>query len=204
MAEKHSKPMIDITGEPNLWDHCFTVHSLVIIGSKEEDGRYNMAPKHMAMPLGFGPYFAFMGTPRKSTYRNIEREEAFTVSFPSPEQLVISSLTASQREKDDSKPVIDEIPTINAKHIDGKLLKDSYFQLECKLHKIMGNFGEWEIITGKIVGAYIHQDYVRKEGDDRNNARLIRKKPILAYLHPDRFGIIKDSNVFPFPKNFKR
>lgn len=203
MAEENGS-MIEITDEGNLWNRCFMVHSLVIVGSKEASGAYNLAPKHMAMPLGFEKYFGFMGTPRKTTYQNIEREKVFTVSFPRPDQVVLSSLTASRREADDSKPIIDRIPTVDARKIEGKFLKDSYFQLECRLSEMLGKFGEWEIIVGEIVAAYVHEDVLRREGEDRNDGRLLRKHPLIAYLHPDRFSIIKKSHAFPFPKDFKR
>lgn len=204
MPDQSSSPMINITDDPNLWNRFFMVHSLLIIGSKEKDGSYNMAPKHMAMPLGFGPYFGFMGTPRKTTFRNIKREEVFTVSFPRPDQLVLSSLAASPREEDDSKPVIDAIPTVEAQLIEGKFLEDSYLQLECTLSEMMGKFGEWEMVVGEIVAAYVHKDALRQEGDDADDNRLINQSPLLAYLHPDRYSTIKKSNNFPLPKDFKR
>lgn len=196
--------MIDVSEKPNIWDSVFTVHTLVVIGSKEKGGSYNFAPKHMAMPLGFGPNFGFMGTPRKTTYRNIERENEFTVSFPRPSQLTISSLMATRREEDDTKPITEQIPTVEASNVKGQLIKDSYFQLECKLSEQLGKFGEWEIIVGEIVAAYAHEDALRKGGDDMDDARLIKKHPLLAYLHPNRFSVIEDSNAFPFPKDFKR
>ncbi|MEX2585310.1 MAG: flavin reductase [Balneolaceae bacterium] len=196
--------MIEITDDPKLWNRFFTVHSLLIIGTKEKDGSFNMAPKHMAMPLGFGPYLGFMGTPRKTTYRNIKREGAFTVSVPRPDQLVLSSLTASPREKDDTKPIIDAIPTVKAKKIVGQFLENSYLQLECTLHEILGKYGEWEIIVGKIVAAYVHPEALRKEGDDADDNKLIHKSPLLAYLHPNQYSVIKKSNHFPLPKDFKR
>ncbi|NGP88810.1 flavin reductase [Fodinibius halophilus] len=204
MADQEYEHMVDITGDPELWNRCYTVHSLVVIGSTEENGDYNFAPKHMSMPLGFGPYFGFMGTPRKTTYQNIEREKVFTVSYPSPDQLVFSSLMASRREADDSKPVVDEIPTVEAQQIEGKFLKDSYFQLECKLSQILGKFGEWEIIAGEVVSAHVHKDALKREGHDISDDSPLQEHPLLAYLHPGRFSTIKESNVFPIPKNFKR
>jgi len=204
MADQSLPSMIDITDDPNLWSRFFMVHALLVIGSKEKDGSYNMAPKHMAMPLGFGPYFGFMGTPRKTTYRNIKREEVFTVSFPQPDQLAQTSLAASQREEDDSKPVIEAIPTVKAQKVEGVFMENSYLQLECTLHDIMGKFGEWEMIVGEIIAAYVHEDAIRLEGDDADDNKLIRESPLLAYLHPNRFRRIKESNHFPLPKDFKR
>lgn len=204
MSDNTSSPMVDITDDPNLWNRFFMVHSLLIIGSKEKDGSYNMAPKHMAMPLGFGPYLGFMGTPRKSTFRNIQREKVFTVSFPRPDQLVQTSLAASPREDDDTKPVIDAMSLVESQKIEGRFLEDSYLQLECNLSEIMGKFGEWEIIVGEIVAAYVHEDALRQQGDDADDNRLVNESPLLAYLHPDRFSTIEKSNHFPLPKDFKR
>jgi len=203
MAEQKQQ-MLEINLDEDVWKRCYTVHSLVIIGSKEEDGSYNFAPKHMAMPLGFSNHFGFMGTPRKSTYHNIQREGVFTVSFPKPSQLVVSSLTASRREEDDSKPVLDKIPTVPAKGIDGKFLADSYFQFECKFTENLGKFGEWELVVGEIVAARVDKAMARKTGNGMDEGKLIYDNPLLGYLHPDRFSVIKESHVFPFPKKFKR
>lgn len=204
MSEQHASAMVDITEDRELWSRAFLVHSLVIIGSKEEDGGYNLAPKHLALPLGFRRYFGFMGTPRKSTYRNVEREKVFTVSYPRPEQVIISSFTASQREEDDSKPVIEQVATEEARQIDGRFLKDAYLQLECRLTGVYGKFDEWEMVAGEIVAAYAHKDTLRTNGDDMDDDRLIQDSPLLAYLYPNRFSIVKESHTFPFPKDFSR
>ncbi len=204
MSKKENSNMIEIEVNNDLWNRFYSVHSLVIIGSKEPDGSFNMAPKHMAMPMGFSNYFGFIGTPRKSTYQNVKREKVFTVSYPRPDQVIISSLTASRREKDDSKPILDKVPMVDAQKIEGKFLKNSYFNLECKLSEIMGKFGEWEFIVGEIVAAYVNEDAMRKEANDFDGTELVYKSPILAYLHPDRFSKIKKSNAFPFPGDFKR
>lgn len=205
MAEEEKHPrMIDIDVEKELWTACYTVHSLVIIGSKEESGAYNFAPKHMAMPLGFGPYFSFIGIREKSTYQNVKREGVFTVSFPNPNQLTLSSLMATQREEDTSKAILDQIPTRPAQTIDGKFLRDSYFQLECDLHDIMGNFDGWELIVGKVQSAYVSEEAIRRSPEEMDAGEMIYNSPLLAYLHPDRFSEIRKSNTFPFPKEFKR
>ena len=43
----------------SLWDQVFTIAPLVVVGTKEGD-KYDLAPKHMVTPLGFGPYFGFV------------------------------------------------------------------------------------------------------------------------------------------------
>jgi flavin reductase (DIM6/NTAB) family NADH-FMN oxidoreductase RutF len=202
MSDSPTPSMISIEPDDTFWNRFFTVHGLFLVGSKESDGSFNLAPKHMGMPLGFSPYFAFIGTPRKTTYQNIAREKVFTLSFPKPDQIIPASLSASPRETDSSKPVIDQLPTTAAKQIDGIFLEHSYLQLECKLHEILGHYGEWEMIVGKIVAAHVDQQFLRKESVDDND--LIHNHPLLAYLHPDRHAKITGSTAVPLPKNFKR
>lgn len=204
MSSNKEEERTEVPLDQDLWNRFYTVHSLVIIGSKEADGSYNLAPKHMAMPMGFTNYFAFIGTPRKTTYQNVKREGVFTVSYPRPDQLVLSSLSASQRADDHSKEVIKEIPTVEAQKVEGKFLENAYLQLECKLTDIMGKFGEWELIVGEVIAAYADPKMLRNSGEDSNDEQVVYENPILAYLHPDRFSIIKESNRFPFPKDFKR
>jgi flavin reductase (DIM6/NTAB) family NADH-FMN oxidoreductase RutF len=202
MTQQHSSDMISLEINDQFWNRFFTVHGLFLVGSKEPDGGYNLAPKHMGMPMGFSPYFGFIGTPRKATYRNITSHGYFTVSFPHPNQLVSTTLTASQREPDNSKPIIESLPTVNAECIEGVVLQNSYLQLECKLHEISGHYGEWEMIVGQIVHAYVDQRCLRKQSVDDND--LIHQTPLLAYLHPDRHAKISESLSIPLPQNFKR
>jgi flavin reductase (DIM6/NTAB) family NADH-FMN oxidoreductase RutF len=71
------------TSEP-IWDRFFSVSPLVLIGSREADGSFDLAPKHMVTPMGWANYFGFVCTPRHRTYSNIARTGAFTVSYPRP------------------------------------------------------------------------------------------------------------------------
>ena len=86
-----------------IWDRFFWVSPLVIVGTSEPDGSYDLAPKHMATPMGWQNYFGFVCTPRHATYTNTIREEAFTVSYPRPDQLVHTSLSAVPRCEDGQK-----------------------------------------------------------------------------------------------------
>ena len=59
-------------------------------------GGYDLAPKHMATPLGWGGWFGFVCTPSHATYANALREGFFTVSFPRPSQVLLASLAAAK------------------------------------------------------------------------------------------------------------
>ncbi len=65
-----------------IWSRFFSVAPLIVVGTREANGNYDLAPKHMAIPLGWSNYFGFVCTPSHRTYQNIQREQAFTVSFP--------------------------------------------------------------------------------------------------------------------------
>ena len=97
------------TSEP-VWERFFTIAPLVLVGTRDEDGALDLAPKHMAMPLGWQNYFGFVCSPRHSTCSNIERTGEFTISFPKPSQILYTSLAASPRI-DGCKPVLDYFET---------------------------------------------------------------------------------------------
>ncbi|MGB5459943.1 MAG: flavin reductase [Eudoraea sp.] len=187
----------------SIWDQIFTVAPLVVIGTKEKQG-YDLAPKHMAMPLGFGNYFGFVCTPRHNTFSNVLATGEFTVSFPVPDQIITTSLSASPRLDYISKSegIVKALPVLKAPSMDAPILADAYFYLECGLHKIIDGFDDYSIITGKIKSAYAHRNYIKASEMDEQDQ--ISKNPLLVYIAPGRFAKITETIAFPFPKNFKR
>ena len=85
---------VSIPTDKPVWDHVFTVAPLVIIGTRDSGGGYDLAPKHMAMPLSWEGLYGFVCAPTHATYRNLLVHPEFTVSFPRPEQVVQASLAA--------------------------------------------------------------------------------------------------------------
>lgn len=201
MSFKKNKLIRLETGQP-IWGHFFTVAPLVVIGTKEGKG-YNMAPKHMATPLGLDNFFGFVCTPRHSTYYNIQQEGFFTVSFPKPEQVVLAALAASPRcgEGLENKFVLQGLPTFPASKVDAPFLEDGYLFFECRHFKTVDGFGENSLICGRITGAYVDEAYLRVSEQDEQE--LIYRAPLLAYLATGRFASIRESFTFPFPKDFK-
>src|SRR5919202_1049626 len=98
MREDILKDLVALREGLPVWDRVFTVSPLVVVGTKEEGGEYDLAPKHMAMPMGWENYFGFVCTPRHRTYHNARREGVFTVSYPRPAQVILASLAAAPRE----------------------------------------------------------------------------------------------------------
>jgi flavin reductase (DIM6/NTAB) family NADH-FMN oxidoreductase RutF len=185
-----------------IWERFFTVAPLVLIGTRESDLTYDLAPKHMATPLGWQNYFGFVCTPRHRTYQNIQREGAFTVSYPRPTQLVATSLAAAPRCDDAAKPSLSALRTFRASRVDGVFVVDAYLFLECTLHSVVDGFGENSLITGQIAAAHVHEDALR--ASDRDDHDLIHQSPLLAYLSPGRVARVGQSYSFPFPVDFTR
>ena len=195
--------LVSLDPQIPMWDRVFTVAPLVIIGSKAA-GKDDLAPKHMAMPLGFGNYFGFVCTPRHRTYHNIKESGRFTVSFPTPQQLVSISLSATPRSDSFSKSqnIVKALSTFKASDSDLLLVEGSYLFLECDFYKMVDGFDDYSLVTGKITGIYVHEDYLRtsevEEGDQ------LRKNPLLAYIAQGRYATISETYNFPYPKNFQR
>lgn len=179
-----------------LWTRCFSVAPLVLIGTKEGDG-FDVAPKHMAMPLGWQNYYCFVCSPLHATYRNALEHRAFTVSFPDQELILETGLAASRRLSDSSKPSLSALRIFPASVVDGVLVAGCTFFLECELDRVVDGFGENSLIAGRVVAAAAREDVLRHgEVDD---ADLLQSVGVLAYLHPGRFATVRESLAFPFP-----
>src|SRR5262249_5397742 len=149
-----------------IWDRFFGVFPLVIVGSRDEDGRDNLAPKHLAMPLGWDNHFCFVCSPRHSTYHNVRRTGAFTVSYPRLSEVLLAALAAAPRCEDRTKPIIPALPTFPARQVDGVLVRGCYLFLECSLRTVLDGFGPNSLIIGDVVAAMAHEDALRTEERD--------------------------------------
>lgn len=184
-----------------VWERFFTVAPLVMIGTLDETGTLDLAPKHMAFPLGWDNYFGFVCTRRHATYRNVERTKSFTVSYPRPADVVATSLAASPR-CEDTKPIVEALDTFPSRRVPGAFVRNAFLFLECELVRIVDGFGSNGLIAGAIVAAYVHRDALRTS--DRDDAEVLLAEPQLAYLSPGRFAVIDKTQAFPFPAGMKR
>jgi len=202
MQHESKTPLVELDTAQPIWRRFFTVAPLVLIGTREGE-EYNLAPKHMATPLGQGNFFGFVCTPRHATYRNIQANREFTVSFPRPEQVVLTSLAATARQEECSlpKPVLAGLPTCKAERVDALFLEDAYLLLECELDRIVDGFADYSLIAGKIVRAAVRENALRSSEQDEQ--QLIYDHPLLAFLAFGRFATIRESYAFPYPRAFK-
>lgn len=194
--------LVELDVSQPIWERFFWVAPLVLIGTIEADGSHDLAPKHMAFPMGWENYFGFVCTPRHHTYSNIRRDRVFTVSYPRPSQLVLTSLAASPRFEGEEKPALAALPVFPAEKVGGVLVEGCGVFLECELDRIVDGFGVNSLIVGRVCAARIAEDVARiDDGDDQS---LVHASPLLAYLHPGRFAAIDDSRSFPFPAGMKK
>jgi flavin reductase (DIM6/NTAB) family NADH-FMN oxidoreductase RutF len=200
MATRADRPIPLPTDRP-IWDRFFGVFPLVIVGSKEGD-HYDLAPKHLAMPLGWENYFCFVCSPRHATYHNVRRHGAFTVSYPRPSGVLLASLAAAPRCEDASKPSLLALPTFPARRVDGVLVEGCSLFLECERHSVLDGFGPNSLIVGTVVAAAAHEDALRAA--ERDEGEQLYEHPLLAYVSPGRLAEVRQTAAFPFPRGFSR
>jgi flavin reductase (DIM6/NTAB) family NADH-FMN oxidoreductase RutF len=152
--------------------------------------------------MGWQNYFGFVCTPRHHTYSNVKRDGVFTVSYPRPSQLVLTSLAASPRCGEEDKPALSVLPVFPATVVDGVLVDGAYMFLECELERIVDGFGVNSLIVGRVVAARVAEESERVA--ELEDQALVHDSPLLAYLHPGRFTTIEQSLSFPFPAGMKK
>lgn len=199
-SEKESS-LVDIDTREPVWERFFTVAPLVLIGTTDEDGSPDFAPKHMVTPMGWQNYFGFVCAPSHSTCANIARTGEFTVSYPKPSQVLYTSLAASPRTGS-GKPILEYFETFPARNVAPGFIDDAYLYFECRHFRTVDGFGQNCLITGEIIAALADRDFLRSsEFDDQE---LLHASPLMAYLAPGRFAAIDRSNAFPFPLDMKK
>lgn len=197
-----TRGLVTLSPSHPIWDRVHMAAPLVVVGTRESDGGWDLAPKHMASPMGWGDYFGFVCTPRHRTYVNARREGAFTVSFPGPGQVLVASLAAAPRCEDSEKPSLDLVDTFPATTVEGPLVEGARLHLECELHRIYDDFDVNSLITGRIVAAHVDEQALRRP--DRDDRDLLQASPVLVYLPPGRYAAVGETRAFPFHRGWSR
>lgn len=192
--------LVPIEIDEKLWERVFVVSPLVLVATREPDGRHDIAPKHRTVALP--GHFGFVCRPSHATWRNAVREESFTVGWPGPRQIVMASAAASPRCEDGEKKTLRALPTVAAKSVEGVLVEGCRFHVECRLERVVDDLGEDGLLIGRIVAA--HADRAALRGGEMRDGQLVHDQPLLAYLHPSQFALVDHSTGFPFPKDFHR
>jgi flavin reductase (DIM6/NTAB) family NADH-FMN oxidoreductase RutF len=196
-----AEELVDLSTEAPIWDRVFLVAPLVLVATKEGEG-YDVAPKHLALPLGWDNYFGFVCSPSHATYRNLEAHPQFTVSFPGADLILETSMAAGARRPDSSKPTLAAVPTLPARAVDGVLVAGCSLYLECELDRVVDGFDENSLVVGRVIAASAPRGALR--GHDVDDADLLHELRPLVYLAPGRFGVVDRTHEFPRPVGFSR
>lgn len=194
--------LVRLGSEHDVWGRFFQVSPLVVVGTREPDGSFDLAPKHMVTALGWENHFGFVCTPSHATYVNARREGAFTVSFPRPSQVLSASLAAAPRCETDEKPSLELLSTRPATVIAGVLLEDAYLHFECETERVVDGFGRNSLVAGRIVEVLVAEESVRRP--DRDDADLLVEAPLLVYVAPGRYAEVAETVAFPFHAGWRR
>ena len=185
-----------------IWDKFYTVAPLVVIGTRGDNGEPDLAPKHMAGPVSWDNYFAFVCAPTHKTLINVLKRQTFAVSYPRPDQVLLASLAASPCAAEVPKSeVLTHLPLVNSGSHGDPLLQEASLHLECRLYSHL-EIGPNMLVIGQVVAGAVHTDSLRcsdEDGQDR-----IHRAPLLAYLSPGRYAAIHESQAFPFPRGYQR
>ena len=201
-ANPQAPRMVELDVSEPIWDSFFHVAPLVLVGTLEEDGSPNLAPKHLAGPMGWTNLFGFVCAPSHRTYQNIERSGVFSVSYLRPDDVLLASLAAAPRLDDTSKPALDFLPTRATSAIDGVFLEGAALCLECTLERAVDDLDQNSLVIGRIKAARV--DSLARRDPDRDDADVLADSPILAYLPPSFFTTISSGNSFPFHAGWRR
>jgi hypothetical protein len=52
--------LVSLSLDESIWERFFSVFPLVLVGTREEDGSHDLAPKHLAMPFSWGRWFGLV------------------------------------------------------------------------------------------------------------------------------------------------
>jgi flavin reductase (DIM6/NTAB) family NADH-FMN oxidoreductase RutF len=202
MTVSDDPDVVTLQPDQPFFETVYTPAPLVIVGTREPDGDDDLAPKHMAFPLGWGGYFGFVCTPEHSTYRNAERTGNFTVSYPRPGNVLEATLAAAPRDEEGDKPSLEGVETTRADEFDVPVVADAYGVLECELDRIIDGFGKGSLVAGEVVAKHVHTEAYRSDDDEPEE--LFKRAPSLVYFYPDRFAEVDETQAFPFPEGFNR
>lgn len=189
--------IVPLSVDAPIWSRVFTVAPLVLVGTVEDDGSFDVAPKHMAIPLGWQNRFGFVCAPRHATYLNAVARSAYTVSFPLPGATVEASLAAGGRGADATKPSLAAVATLPSRAVAGVLVEGCCLWLECEVERVVDGFGENSLVVGRVVAAAADERALRDP--DRDDTDLLYGLPLLAYVAPGRFATVGETHAFPFP-----
>lgn len=175
--------------EPNNYSRKFwQVKPIILITTKNKEGKVNIATKTQFMKIGRSNNVSFGCSTLHDTYQNIKQNKEFVINFPGVE-LLNETVKAGE-----SINVSDELEYLNltgieAKKVNVPLIQECFFHLECKLIE-MRHYENGVLIIGEVVAACGNKDSIIYNTETSN-------PDIFSYVYPDHYVNIKDATLYP-------
>lgn len=173
----------------------FEPSAVALVSTVSPEGVFNVAPKTQVMPIGRHNYWGFACCPAHHTYHNVLEQGEFVINLPGPE--LVSRVAAAAARTPEG---LDEITAAGLTPWPSRLVappavKECRVHLECRKHLVVEGLGGDVLIIGRVVAAAAD-----RAGADPAD---LAESPVLAYVYPDHYAVIREVTRFSFPKDYK-
>jgi len=175
----------------------FWPEGIVLVTTLSPDGMPNVAPKTQAAPVGRRNFWSFACTPSHHTHKYIEAGGEFVINIPGPELIKNISLAARRFALDEDEIRGSELTAMPSREVSPPSIAECRVHLECRLHRIVEGLGEDSLIIGRVVAASADSDIIDPSPDS------LQRHPLLVYVYPDHWTMVKEAERFRFPAEYK-
>ena len=128
-----TKHIIELDAGKPIWDRCFMVAPLVLVGTRDEDGSLDLAPKAHGVPDGLAGTTSGLSAAPVTRHTSTSSEPASSRSaIPSLPRYFTQVSPRHRATRVVRRPSCRAFPTFPAKKVDGEFIEDAYLFLECR------------------------------------------------------------------------
>ena len=130
---------------------------VVLITTVSVDGKPNVMTAIFVMPVSFEPkYVAFSISPKRHTFKNLEKTREFGLNVCSEEMKRIAGICGRYSGRDVNKFELAGIEVEDSRKIKPPLVKNSPVSFECEVVD-MKEFGDHFLVVGKVVEEHLRE-----------------------------------------------
>jgi len=171
--------------------------AVALITTVSPSGVVNVAPKTQVMPVGRHNYWGFACCKQHHTYTNVVEQGEFVVNMPGLE--LIGKISDASQEFPEGTDELAAIGLCRFPSLQVRVpsITECGVHIECVRHTVLDAFGGDSLIIGRVVAARVDSELMLAP------QHTMSKKPLLVYVHPNHYTIIRDFAPFAFPPNYK-
>ncbi|MDQ0320079.1 flavin reductase (DIM6/NTAB) family NADH-FMN oxidoreductase RutF [Pararhizobium capsulatum DSM 1112] len=158
------------------------------IGSRAEDGSYNLAPYSFFNAISDTPKLVmFSSSGKKDSVSNIEETGEFTASFASRDLAEQMNMTSIAAPRGESEFEIAGLTPVVGNLVAAPFVAEAYAALECKVTQIFqpktltGDYSDNHMVIGQVVGIHIREEGIRGGRFDMGKVRPIARLGYMDY-----------------------